>query len=327
MTKKILFACFALLAVAAYLVSAKPSKKSKNADDSAAKEALRTATKDFVRIEAGTFMMGTVGGGNFGNLPFDENEAHSVTLTRSYYMCDHEVTNAEYKAVMGKVHRLNKGGDNVPVVYVSWNNMIDYCNKLSELQGLTPCYTKEKGKVTCDFTANGYRLPTDAEWERAARAGNDTTELLTYNGITEDSSLDKETKDSLLGEYAWHPFNSGRKLHPVKEKKPNAWGLYDMTGNVWSGAGTGMLPIAASLRLTRQVLPSVLDTNQNVAVLAGIAGQVTVSLTGVVINLQNIILGSASASSAPQTTEWLQCSIDNSPSESCWLTGRASLCP
>ena len=233
MTKKILFACFALLAVAAYLVSAKPSKKSKNADDSAAKEALRTATKDFVRIEAGTFMMGTVGGGNFGNLPFDENEAHSVTLTRSYYMCDHEVTNAEYKAVMGKVHRLNKGGDNVPVVYVSWNNMIDYCNKLSELQGLTPCYTKEKGKVTCDFTANGYRLPTDAEWERAARAGNDTTELLTYNGITEDSSLDKETKDSLLGEYAWHPFNSGRKLHPVKEKKPNAWGLYDMIGNVW----------------------------------------------------------------------------------------------
>lgn len=228
MTKKILFACFALLAVAASLASAKPSKESKNtaADDSAAKEALRTATEDFVRIEAGTFMMGMVGGG------WGDNETHSVTLTRSYYMCDHEVTNAEYQAVIGKPsHRLSKG-ENVAVAYVNWYEAVDYCNKLSEMQGLTPCYTKEKGKVTCDFSATGYRLPTEAEWERAARTGNDTTEFLTYNGITEEPSWDKETKESLLGEYAWLAFNSGGKLHPVKQKKPNAWGLYDMIGNV-----------------------------------------------------------------------------------------------
>lgn len=223
MTKKILFACFALLSVATSLASAKPSKKSKNADDSAAKEALRTATEDFVRVEAGTFMMGTVGDG--------WNEAHSVTLTRAFYICDHEVTNAEYKAVMGKAPRLSKG-DDIPVVFVGWDEVVDYCNMLSELAGLTPCYTREKGKVSCDFTANGYRMPTDAEWECAARAGNNTTEFLTWNGITEDPPLDMKTKKSLLEEYAWLRFNSGGKLHPVKQKKPNAWGLYDMIGNV-----------------------------------------------------------------------------------------------
>ena len=230
MTKKILFACFALLAVATSLASAKPSKKSKNADDSAAKEALRTATEDFVRIEAGTFMMGVQEGRgwNGGN-----DAVHSVTLTRDYYMCDHEVTNAEYQAVMGKPsHRLSKG-DNIPVVYVSWDKAIDYCNALSELKGLTPCYTKKAGKVTCDFSANGYRLPTDAEWERAARTGDDSTELRVWSGVTEKPDWDEDTRNKEVGEYAWYENNSGGNLHPAKQKKPNAWGLYDMNGNAW----------------------------------------------------------------------------------------------
>jgi formylglycine-generating enzyme required for sulfatase activity len=227
--KKVLWKTTALLvalALSASLASGKPKKSGKNSAKVSGKAAaaLKTATEDFVRIEAGTFMMGTV--------DIEWNEAHSVTLTRTFYICDHEVTNAEYEVVMGKPSHLASKGENVPVVYVTWYNAIDYCNKLSELQGLTPCYTKVKGKVTCDFTANGYRLPTEAEWERAARAGNDTTESLTWNGITEDSSMDKETKKSLLDAYAWLAFNSEEKLHPVKEKKPNAWGLYDMIGNV-----------------------------------------------------------------------------------------------
>ncbi|MBQ7167456.1 MAG: SUMF1/EgtB/PvdO family nonheme iron enzyme [Treponema sp.] len=228
MTKKILFACFALLAVATSLASAKPSKKSKNADDSATKEALRTATEDFVRIEAGTFMMG------IDHYLYEDYEpVHSVTLTRDYYMCDHEVTNAEYKAVMGKPsHRLSKG-DDLPAVYVSWDKAIDYCNTLSELKGLTPCYTKEKGKVTCDFSANGYRLPTEAEWERAARAGDDSTEVRVWSGVTENPDWDRSTMENTLGEYVWLEYNSGNEMHPVKEKKPNAWGLYDMIGNAW----------------------------------------------------------------------------------------------
>lgn len=224
-------ALLAALALSASLASGKPKKSGKKSakDSGEAVAALKTATEDFVRVEAGTFMMG-ICDERWGH--DDKDAVHSVTLTRSFYICDHEVTNAEYKAVMGKTHRLSKG-DSLPVVYVTWDNAVDYCNALSEMQGLTPCYIKEKGKVTCDFTANGYRLPTDAEWEYAARAGDNTTEIRVWSGITEAPDWDRSTMENAVGEYAWYEYNSGRKLHPGKEKKPNAWGLYDMTGNVW----------------------------------------------------------------------------------------------
>ena len=120
-----------------------------------------------------------------------------------------------------------------------------YCNKRSIAEGLTPCYSINDSTnpddwelptgvndplcdtwdaVTCDWNANGYRLPTEAEWEYAARAGDNTVDSLTYSGTSDVNEL---------GKYAWHNRSSGNGTNEVGEKLPNAYGLYDMSGNVW----------------------------------------------------------------------------------------------
>ena len=164
----------------------------------------------FVRIAAGSFTMGK------------DSDAHSVTLTRDFYICDHEVTQAEYLAVKGSNPSYFTGDTSRPVEKVSWYDAVDYCNRLSENEGLTPCYTGSGSSVTCDFTADGYRLPTDAEWEYAARAGDTTTSADTWSGTSSSSSL---------GDYVWYSANASSTTHPVKSKQPNANGLYDMSGN------------------------------------------------------------------------------------------------
>ena len=196
----------------------------------------KTVTTVFVKMDAGTFQMGCSAG--------ESNETvHSVTLTRDFYICDHEVTQAEFQAVMGSNPSYHWGDESVPVDQVCWNEAIVYCNKRSMAEGRTPCYSIGGNTdpaawgpipiaggsnvwldaVTCNFDANGYRLPTEAEWEYAARAGDTTTDARTWSGTTAESSL---------GSYAWYSENSGSTTRPVKDKQPNAKGLYDMSGNV-----------------------------------------------------------------------------------------------
>lgn len=143
---------------------------------------------------------------------------HAVTFTTDFWMGRTEVTQDEYEAVMGTNPSYFKISSNHPVEQVTWFNAIEYCNRKSEIEGRTPCYDLSTG--ACDFTANGYRLPTEAEWEYACRVGT-TTEYYWGNDWSQ------------VDNYAWYDINSGSQPHKVGEKTPNAYGLYDMSGNVW----------------------------------------------------------------------------------------------
>ena len=166
----------------------------------------------FIRVEGGTFSMGSGNGDN------DERPIHTVQIG-SFYISKTEVTQREYQQIMGNNPSSFKG-DNLPVDSVSWFDAITYCNKLSQLEGLTPAYRGSRNAISCDFSANGYRLPTEAEWEFAARGGSRENLAHEYAGGNRVDSV------------AWHSGNSGKKTHPVATKTPNALGLYDMSGNV-----------------------------------------------------------------------------------------------
>ena len=173
-------------------------------------------------ISAGTFDMGcTTAQQADGNCGSDESPVHSVTLTHDFYMGETEVTQGEYQAVMGSnPSDFSNCGSTCPVEYVSWHEMAEYANALSLLDGLTECFHCSNGSCSTPnspYTCDGYRLPTEAEWEYAARAGTDYV----YSG------------SNTVGDVAWYTSNSSNKTHPVAQKLPNDWGLYDMSGNVW----------------------------------------------------------------------------------------------
>jgi formylglycine-generating enzyme required for sulfatase activity len=132
-----------------------------------------------------------------------------------------EVTQKDYAAIMGKNPASCRGmGDAYPVYNVSWYDAVAYANGLSERDGLKPCYTISGTDVTCDWSADGWRLPTEAEWEYAARGGS-MSKGYTYAGSNDVNAV------------AWILPNSWASTRPVGTKAPNELGLYDMSGNVW----------------------------------------------------------------------------------------------
>ncbi|MDR2661558.1 MAG: SUMF1/EgtB/PvdO family nonheme iron enzyme [Treponema sp.] len=171
------------------------------------------APANMVLVEGGTFQMGSANGES------NEMPVHSVTV-KSFYMGKYEVTQQEWVEIMGSNPSRFKG-DTLPVEQVSWLEAVEYCNKRSIKEGLTPAYRGSGNTITCDFNASGYRLPTEAEWEYAAKGGNKDYMIYEYSGGNSPGSV------------AWYADNSGGQTHPAGTKQPNSLGLYDMSGNVW----------------------------------------------------------------------------------------------
>ncbi|HEC03437.1 MAG TPA: formylglycine-generating enzyme family protein [Phycisphaerales bacterium] len=203
-------------------------------------------TMELLLIPAGSFYMGSASSeiGRAG----DEGPVGRVQITRPFYMGKHEVTQVQWKAVMGTTVRQQRTkaavglplygeGSDYPIYWVSWDEAVAFCNKLG----------------------SGFRLPTEAEWEYACRAGSDTR-----------FHYGDDPNCSQLGQYAWYGDNSvnsemawyeheddrGRSAHRVGQKKPNAWGLYDMHGNVWEWCADWRAPTYKNMTTVYPMGPS-----------------------------------------------------------------------
>jgi len=165
---------------------------------------------EMVLVPGGGFTMGSANGA------VDTKPPHAVKLD-AFLMDRTEVTQEAFEGVMAKNPSRRKHPKN-PVEQVTWTEAVRFCNARSAKEGLVPCYDPQTWE--CDFSASGYRLPTEAEWEYACAAGS--TNQFHFGDQPEDLKL-----------HGWFEGNSQGKPHPVAHFEPNAWGLYDMAGNVW----------------------------------------------------------------------------------------------
>ncbi len=193
---------------------------------------------NLVKVPKGSFTMGSPTGESGRN----SNETqHPVTLTRDFWMAESEVTNKQYRNLMGSSPSYFNG-DDLPVEHVSWFDAVAYCNALSVKEKLTPCYQVSGTTVGWaeGVACTGYRLPTEAEWEYAARSPATTL----YAG------------SDLIDGVAWYDKNSDSTMHAVKTKTANGRGLYDLSGNVWEWVWDGYQGKYEALPSTDPIGPS-----------------------------------------------------------------------
>ena len=189
-------------------------------------------TKNMVFIKGGTFLMGSNRNSEI------ESPIHEVTLN-SFFLGKYQVTQKEWEKVVGNNPSKFLESDS-PIETITWYDAVKFCNKISIKEGLQPCYcvngdnnSKNWGDrfiPEVNWKADGYRLPTEAEWEYAAKGGNLPNDLARRNG---KKTYYKYSGSNNIDEVAWYNNNSDRKPHSVGKKNPNELGIYDLSGNVF----------------------------------------------------------------------------------------------